>query len=92
MYKSYGPEADYLIIGKKSDGRFVKYIDTRDITRRYFGWDGTGVSPIVYLDMYTQGNTLIVPYYHLRNNKSRREFRFKWDDKAQWFGVEQIIN
>ena len=19
------------------------------------------------------------------------EFRFKWDDKAQWFGVEQIV-
>lgn len=92
LYKSYGPEADYLIIGKKDDGRFIKYIDTKEITRRYFGWDGTGVSPIVYLDIYTQGNTLIVPYYHLRNNKSRGEFRFKWDDKAQWFGVEQIIN
>lgn len=92
IYKTYGPEFDYLIIGRRADGRFVKYIDTREITKRYFGWNGNSVSPIVYLDIYTQGDTLILPYYHLKNIKSKGEFHFKWDNKAQWFSVEQIIN
>ena len=92
IYKTYGPEFDYLIIGRRADGRFVKYIDTREITKRYFGWNGNSVSPIVYLDIYTQGDTLILPYYHLKNIKSKGKFHFKWDNKAQWFSVEQIIN
>ena len=92
LVKIYGPEFDYLIIGRYADGRFVKYIDTREITKRYFGWNGNSVSPIVYLDIYTQGDTLILPYYHLKNIKSKGKFHFKWDNKAQWFSVEQIIN
>ena len=92
LYKSYGVESDYLIIGKRTDGKFVKYIDTREITKRYFGWNGNSVSPIVYLDIYTQGDTLILPHYHLKNIKSKGKFHFKWDNKAQWFSVEQIIN
>ena len=35
LSKIYGPEFDYLIIGKRADGKFVKYIDTREITKRY---------------------------------------------------------
>lgn len=90
IYKTYGPEADYFIIGRRADGRFIKYIDTEEITKRYFGWDGIGASPIVYLDMYTQDDTLVIEYQRYGNKQFiKGTFYFKWDDNAQWFGVEQ---
>ena len=95
IYKTYGPEFDYLIIGRRADGRFVKYIDTREITKRYFGWDVYGASPATYKDLTAQGDTLIMKY-HYRNRANRTitegRFIFKWDDNAQWFGIDRTVD
>lgn len=94
LFMEYGPESEWTIIGRQKDGKFVKYIDTREITKRYFGWNLMGASPVEYRKMEVRGNTIILYYLqHLQNrdwNKFDGEFRFKWDDKAQWFGVEQV--
>lgn len=92
LLSEYGPEKDFTIIGRQKTGKFVKYIDTVEITQKYFGWNKEGASPIVYTNLRSNGNTLILSYAiggSPRN--SIGEFRFKWDDKAQWFGIEQVV-
>ena len=90
LYKSYGPEFDYLIIGRRADGRFVKYIDTREITKRYFGWNGESASPVMYRNLSVQNDTLTMEYQRYGNKQRiQGKFYFKWDDKAQWFGIKQ---
>ena len=90
IYKTYGPEFDYLIIGRRADGRFVKYIDTREITKRYFGWNGESASPVMYRNLSVKNDTLIIEYQRYGNKQRiQGKFYFKWDDKAQWFGIAQ---
>lgn len=90
LYKSYGSEANYLIIGKRADGRFVKYIDTNELSQRYFGWNGKSISPIIYPKLYTQNDILVIEYQRYGNKQLiKGKFYFKWDDNAQWFGVKQ---
>ena len=90
LYKSYGPEFDYLIIGRRADGRFVKYIDTREIAKRYFGWNGESASPVMYRNLSVQNDTLTMEYQRYGNKQRiQGKFYFKWDDKAQWFGIKQ---
>ena len=85
----------FILLGRKNDGTFVKYFDTEDIHKRYFPqrfgyW---------FNDIKTQGDAIVVCY---RRNLDGREmsnysadeygeFRFKWDERAQWFSVEQVI-
>ena len=86
----YGPDSEFTIIGKKNDGTFIKYIDTRDISKKYFGINTEGgASPIVYNIPKSEGDTIIISYDN--KNKKNGEFKFKWDEAAQWFSVEQII-
>ena len=88
----YGSERDYTIVGTNSSGKFVKYIDTTDITNRYFGGNNSGVSPIAYTDLKVTNDTLVIYYSSTRSLKNTLgEFRFKWDNRAQWFGVERVI-
>ena len=90
LVKIYGPEFDYLIIGKRADDRFVKYIDTREITKRYFGWNGESASPVMYRNLSVKNDTLIIEYQRYGNKQRiQGKFYFKWDDKAQWFGIAQ---
>ena len=75
------------IIGKSSDGTYVKYFDTRSMKQQYFSDPRRfhfSDSILFYKD------TIIIPYYNTGSKEQRGEFRFKWDDKAQWFGVEQV--
>lgn len=89
LYNTYGPELNYIIIGRRADGRFVKYIDTNEITQRYFGL-GEKSYLIGYRNLSTQGDTLIVEYQRPGNNYYiRGTFQFKWDENAQWFSVAQ---
>lgn len=82
LYKFYGPESEYIIIGRRADGKFIKYIDTEELTKRYFG---TG-SYIIYRNLSTKGDTLIIEYYQSGVSGT---FYFKWDNKAQWFSVDK---
>ena len=89
----YGPDSEFTIIGKQNDGKFVKYVDTQEISKKYFGIDTRGgASPIWYNIPKSKEDTIIIQYSNGKNPKiSIGEFRFKWDESAQWFGVEHII-
>lgn len=80
----------YVIIGRRKDGTWVKYIDTQNINEKYFGKNLYYADAPSYKELSCRDNTIIFPY-EVFNSKEKGELRFKWDDKAQWFGVEQII-
>ena len=90
----YGPDSQWRILGRQKDGKFVKYIDTEEITERYFGITVTkyGAPFIVYDTVRCEGDTLVIEYSSDRIGKGLKgEFRFKWDEAAQWFSVEQMV-
>lgn len=90
IQNTYGPEFDYLILGRRADGIWVKYLDTREITDRYWSWNGQGAPPTAYRNLRTEGDTVIMEYRHW-SDQEKGEFRFRWDENAQWFGIEQIV-
>lgn len=79
---------DLTIIGKRQDGTFVKYIYSERITSSYFGMNT--FPNYEYNKARISGDTIIVPYCINGVSKICGEFRFKWNDKAQWFGVEKV--
>lgn len=81
-------DANCSIIGRREDGVFVKYFDMNNIRGMYFK-----KPKYVHLTkLYTKGDLLIVSYeYSYPNSEIKGEFRFKWDNAAQWFGVEQVV-
>lgn len=85
----YGPDSDWVVVGKRKDGTFVKYFNTVEITKKYFAPSRYGAQPVQYDIPIAERNTLIFKYR--ATGAIIGEFRFKWDDKAQWFGVEQVI-
>lgn len=100
----YSPAAgsqNYILIGRRSDGVWVKYFDMEDINGKYFGLSkndyGTTMGNrclIIYEKYRCQDDTIIISYKrsHGRSGYVKEgEFRFRWDTAAQWFGVEQVI-
>ena len=80
----------YIIFGKCQDGRFVKYFDTNNLRENYFG----DYLSIAWGDISFQGDIIKIVYEKRTsgyNYTQIGEFRFKWDDKAQWFGIQQVI-
>lgn len=82
----------YTLLGRRADGKWVKYFDTNELVKKYFGanqsyWlkelNVSGDTIIIYYELFSRGN--------YKNPVGRGEFRFKWDDKAQWFSIEQVI-
>lgn len=94
VHSAYDIISMYTIYGRQKDGKFIKYIDTEDITKNYIGWGKYGAPSIEFTDFAVQGDTLIMHYVQsvpVRSRNNVGEFRFKWDDKAQWFGVEHVV-
>ena len=95
----------WTLIGRRKDGVWVKYFDSDSVTVKYFGefaragrgnvWEGKS---ICCENFRVNGDTIVIEYSRYHKNINKRgelvkegEFRFKWDDKAQWFSVERII-
>lgn len=98
VHDSYDlPEEDkYILLGHQKDGKWVKYFDTEKVKNTYFSGNEWGVT----FDKFSvNGNTIVVYYkrntygLQVQNNNinERGEFRFKWDEKANWFGLEQVV-
>ena len=79
----------YVLLGRRQDGTWVQYFNTRDLKTEYFGKDMYVYAN--YDGARCQGDTIIIEFKNVRGNNVIGEFRFKWDEAAQWFGVEQII-
>ena len=86
MFSSY-TYTDFVVFGKNSNGKFVKYIDSKNINKDYFGNHGNN-----YESIESRGDTLVVKYRaFLKNKVEIGEFRFPWSESAQWFGIEKVI-
>ena len=82
----------FAVIGRFSDGKWVKFFDSDYLDKNYFSRNNFPH----YNDLKCSGDTLIISYrngygHPSKNRDDIGEFRFKWDDAAQWFSVEQII-
>lgn len=94
MTKFGGYEWGHTLIGKGENGKFVKFFNTIELSDRFFG--NPSVKNTNFSDCRVQGDTIIVKYKHVSDISSKEadesgEFRFKWDNKAQWFGVEKVV-
>lgn len=91
---AYGPDSQWCIVGCHSNGKFVKYIDTEEISKRYFGitTTQTGAPFVIYNKLRCDGDTIFIEYTSAHRDEGiKGEFRFKWDEAAQWFSVEQVV-
>ena len=77
----------YVLLGRKKDGNFIKYFDTASISKKYFGKE---FSRDFYYENCLYDKDTVRIQFQLRNG-TNGEFRFKWDEKAQWFGIEQVV-
>ena len=90
---AYGPDSQWKFIGRRKDGKFVVYIDTEEIAKRYFGEDTNGrCKEWVTFDKLSCSNDELILTYWIGGKQciGKGEFRFKWDEAAQWFSVEQV--
>ena len=86
----------FNIIGRQKNGNWFSYVDSDVLTKKYFNgrmavtWTDEGV---MYSDCKVKGDTIIFPYKYRGDRGailSEGELRFKWDESAQWFGVQHI--
>ena len=103
LYFRYKRFTKLDILGCRKDGTWVKYIDMESVIEKYYGKNPRNVDVIGGAETWErsdnyivcQGDTIIVPYHVFAYNPYRKiesgEFRFKWDDAAQWFGIEHIV-
>ncbi len=82
------------IIGKRN-GKWVRYINSKDISKRYFGGKDAYKEDggIMYGKPVSKGDSIIIEYWRWHwggESKPEGEFRLKWDEKAMWFGIEQV--
>ena len=86
------------IIGRQKNGQWFSYVDSDVLTDKYFNGKVAAnrftSEGVVYKEdkVTVKGDTIIIPYLYRTDQHitTNGELRFKWDDKAQWFGVEKI--
>ena len=69
------------LIGERG-GKWVQYFDTCTTRRQH----GIGLEYML-TNFTTEGDTLVFTYQHWQTKKTY-ELRYKWDEAAQWFGVD----
>ena len=84
------------IIGRQKDGEWVSYINSKDISQKYFnGKDAYKEDGGVMYDKPICRNDSIVVVYRRWHWKGMSdpegEFRFQWNDKTQRFSIEQVV-
>lgn len=90
IYHTY-KTSRFSIFGKMRDGKWVKYVDNT-ITDNYFRQTGGTKNIPLYNKIRCESDTIVVSYRKDHSSKADiGEFRFKWDNKAQWFGIEQVV-
>ena len=76
----------YVLLGRCVDRTWVRYFDTNEIKKTYLLPTGAYFES----SFFCQNDTIIIEckQYKNRNYITIGEFRFKWDDNAQGFGVQ----
>lgn len=82
------------IIGRQKDGKWVSYIDSEKLSQIYFEGKEAYKSNdgVHYYSPQVKSDSIVIPYkFQLNHNIiNSGEFRFKWDEAAQWFGIEKV--
>ena len=73
------------VVGKDKNNNFIKYVSDKSLydVRRAFGSDAA----LNNCDLTVVGNTLILSCSDYQKTKSWK-YLLKWDDSANWFGIE----
>ena len=84
------------ILGKQKNGKWVVYIDSKKLSNKYFGGKDAYKEDggVIYDEPTCREDSIVVTYrrWHWKGtSKPEGELRFKWDESAQWFGVEQVV-
>lgn len=88
--------SDLNIIGIQKNGKWVSYINSKKISQMYFnGKDAYKEDGgVIYDKPICRNGSIVIVYrrWHWKGmSDPEGEFRLKWDDKAQWFGIEQVV-
>lgn len=70
------------VFGTTKEGKWVKYFDVRDARKSF------GIPRSSYVDDFFVVDDEIILQIAPGRREQDSELRYKWDDKAQWFGVE----
>ena len=83
-----GSVPSYKLIGKRQDGKWLKYFETTAAEQYY------GMTLAFCHNFSFQNDTIIFEYgrYDIAEKKfvTSIELRFEWNDDDQWFGVNQV--
>lgn len=100
MLEHSGPVAGtttYILIALTEDGKILKYIDTTNVLKDYFGRDKVSVKGPWFKNATVSGDAVRIKYeYPVYNQVTKKydkyygEFIYTWDENAQWFGVEHV--
>ncbi len=79
----------YVLIGRITDGSYVKYFDTIEVLKRYY----KNKRELKIKDIKINNDKIVVKYDRINGNKVsvEGELLFKWDDKVKWFSVANMI-
>lgn len=78
------------IFGRDKSGKFVRYLNSRDLKKyRSDGYHDPLGSPTVFV----RGDTIVLDCgSRSRSGRDERwQYILKWDDKAQWFGIDYQV-
>lgn len=78
---------NYVLLGRLSNGDWARYFDSIEIEKQYL----QPTKDIYITNVYCKDDTIIIDIENGRIHSKIGEFRFKWDDSAQWFGVEHVV-
>ncbi len=96
--------SNWALLGYVGNNSFVKYFDTKNITKEYFTAKGNKELKFYYYGNYEHFRSAIPPFdvngdtikINLAITKkcdpsvpAIYQFRFKWDNQAKWFGIEK---
>ncbi|MBO6179819.1 MAG: hypothetical protein J6O04_11625 [Selenomonadaceae bacterium] len=84
------------ILGKQKSGKWVSFINSKEISKRFFGGKDAYKEDggVMYDAPVCVGESIVIKYFRWHWNGESQpegEFRLKWDDKADWFGIEQVV-
>ena len=100
LHDSYDlPEEDrFILIGRRNDGKWVKYFDSSEMGRRYFNNEGWGLAfsdfKVIESEVILnyERNFLQEPISRGRKSDEYGKFIFSWDKTKQWFAVRRVVN
>lgn len=77
-----------------NDGAWLNYIDSKNISEKYFGGnDGYKMDgSIIYEKPICNGEKIIIPYHRWHwegESETEGEIILKWDNAAQWFSIDK---